>query len=90
MTALEEYEEWRHRIGAPETVHLVPGNIADAAIESLKCCCLCAHAGTDGRTCKYGRETSEVYAGQRWTGTSRLVDPHGHCCFTPSRWKESK
>ena len=82
MTALEEYE--KHRASA-ELTPLSAGiaALADAAIESLKCCGNCV-SQTD----------ENMFLGLHlcrhldFVGNLRRVRASDHCHFTPSRWQE--
>jgi len=87
MTALEEYE--KHRASA-ELTPLSAGiaALADAAIESLKCCGNCGHGLPYGTVCDYAHSTDrELFTGKVTNKTRAVEAPHS-CYFTPSRWKE--
>jgi len=78
MTALESYEAVSpadRNICYPIIV------LADAAIESLKCCGNCGHWDVHHNRCgaRYDDEVNEVPTG--FFGSHR-------CHFTPSRWAE--
>lgn len=81
MTALEEYEKW-----SDDTKDWTPTEgrkLAEAAIESLKCCGNCDHSlrplhiGGAGFICDQPYDGAQLHPG-----------PDNHCHFTPSRWKE--
>jgi hypothetical protein len=72
MTALEEYEQW-----SEDTRDWTPTEgriLADAAIESLKCCGNCGHYMETSGRCDI------------WLKSERFGPET--CHFTPSRWKE--
>ncbi|HET6496842.1 MAG TPA: hypothetical protein VFH61_15915 [Thermoleophilia bacterium] len=86
MTALEEYE--KHRASA-ELTPLSAGiaALADAAIESLKCCGNCKwYAAEEFQYCD---EPERHEIALRWVDPEPYyISAPDHCDFTPSRWKE--
>ncbi|MEN6426066.1 MAG: hypothetical protein ABFE13_11925 [Phycisphaerales bacterium] len=93
MTALEEYEQHRHRIGTPETVHMVRGDLADAAIESLKCCGNCGHHADEKDyedwwvRCQIHEDPGFVPEKGREYMPEK-VNYDDRCHFAESRWQE--